>query len=171
MRQRANDSASTPGRLPATMERDVAFTLADELITAIAPGDADKLRPVLAEVFEGMQSTGPRLIKRRGGQPTTVYLLDPGLFIVRTYPGSTDLDVHWIDLTDATVTRRCHDIRETQTGIWWHTTWRVHSGDVEEEFLGEEGPPHAVDNDGRLRAGRSEGSRLADQWGPAPQSS
>jgi hypothetical protein len=130
------------------MDRTAAFTLADELITAISPDDAGKLRPVLAEVFEGIQSTGPRLIKRRGGQPLTAYLLDPGLFIVRAYPGSTDLDVHWINLTDATVTRRCHDIRETQSGIWWQTTWRVQSGDLEEDFLGDEGPPHAVDNEG-----------------------
>lgn len=123
--------------------------LADELVTAITPGDADKLRPVLAEVFEGVQSTGPRLIKRRGGQPPTAYLLEPGLFIVRAYPGSTDFDVRWMDLTDATVIRRCHDIKETQSGIWWRTTWRVLSGDVEEEFLGEEGPPpHAVDKEG-----------------------
>jgi hypothetical protein len=130
------------------MDRDAAFTLADELITAIAPDDAEKLRPVLAEVFEGTESTGPQLTKRRSGQPLAAYLLDPGLFIVRAYPGSTDLEVRWIDLADATVTRRCHDIRDTQSGVWWHTTWRVRSGDVEEEFLGEEGPPHAVDKEG-----------------------
>jgi hypothetical protein len=88
------------------MDRDTAFALADELVIAIAPDDAEKLRPVLAEVFEGIQSIGPRLVKRRGGQPLTVYLLDPGLFIVRAYPGSTDLDVRWIDLTDTTVTKR-----------------------------------------------------------------
>src|ERR1700684_2787010 len=78
------------------MDRDAAFTLADELIIAIAPSDAESFGRCSRRSSRASSRPARALPGVAAAIPLQASLLDPGLFVVRAYPeASTPSAWHW----------------------------------------------------------------------------
>jgi len=127
------------------MDRQDAYQLAEGAVGALEHDVEGKLRPILADVFEGMNE--PTHVLTFGTGDPTVYLLGGGsLVIVIARLAPLGVDVDCVDLSRATLTRRCHDIQDKPGGVYWETTWRLTAHGLEDiVFSGVEGPPGTVD--------------------------
>jgi hypothetical protein len=125
------------------MERRDAFTIADKLLIATGPDEVHRLRPPLTETL-GMLNQPEHIhfdVPNR-----TVYLLGPGSLVVVTVQASPlHVSVERIDLTDVRITRACHDIEQSHTGVWWKTTWTVTNEHANVSLVGRDGPQGADD--------------------------
>jgi hypothetical protein len=59
------------------------------------------------------------------------------------------IDVEWLNLDEATITRRCADLRSDMGGVWWQTTWSLVRDPASAQFVGQEGP-QSVDHGERV---------------------
>lgn len=129
------------------MERAEAFKLADGVVVAMLREREQALRPMLAELFERLDTPAEWLTLRGGSQTPVVYLLyETVLMVVRVDPDALEATVDRLQLEDTTITVRYHEPTPKPGGVWWAVTWEFSCGNVLEELTGLEGPPHAADD-------------------------
>ena len=136
------------------MNEQGAQLVASEILAKIVVHSEARtaLYPGLVEILGMMEVPRCRLIVSREGGVKVYLLQSSSLLIVDVQSEPPGIDVGWVRLAEATLTRRCHDIEGKPNGIWWKTTWQLTSGSLTEEFVGVEGPRVVDDTEKFARA-------------------